>query len=89
MEPIKQSFHEVRIEQASNGGYIMRVGCKTFICPQEDAKINALCSDLAAYLKDPERTQKQYEAREREIWEAQTALTCEIPASVPENRYSR
>jgi len=49
---------DITISPSHNNGFIVKVGCGTFVF--ESA--TQLCSELAGYLNNPEKYQKEYES---------------------------
>ena len=54
----KGFFHDIHIKRAANDGYIVEIGCKTFIMPKE--KVKEGCAELRQYLFDPLAYENEY-----------------------------
>jgi hypothetical protein len=58
---VNQKFiSRIRIKTASNSGFIMSIGCQEFIIPDNDEGIKNAMNDLAAYLMDPIKAEKEF-----------------------------
>lgn len=52
-------MHEVTIRMVANG-YIVTVGCQTFVFPEDSAGVDDLFSRLRAYMSDPTGYEKKF-----------------------------
>ena len=52
----KRINHRITIEASGNMGYTVQIGCALFTFSNTDSLLN----DLEAYLKEPEKIEKEY-----------------------------
>lgn len=69
IEPAQKEVHEVRINQAHNGGFIISVGCMTFVCGPTRADIRQMMDEIGEYLIDPKVYELTFRKAQRHVSE--------------------
>ena len=95
IEPAMKEIHEIRINQAHNGGFIIHIGCMTFVCGPTRADIRTMMEEIGDYLIDPKVYELTFRKRQRHAADAfhgeerQTCLggTCGVGNVPAPNRY--
>lgn len=54
--PNVKHLHDIHIKSASNSGYIVAIGCETFIVPNTKHDIRRFMEDVTSLMIDPQRT---------------------------------
>ena len=83
IELAKNKAMNVDIYQAANDGYIVRVGCETFIFKRTPEDIKKLMVELEAYLLNPKHYLKFFHREKSQINEGCDRLAPHQPEEVP------